>query len=81
MRFDDTKIDEAALAVLSLAAFEERGITRAWKSIDWDVMNRLYERGLIGDPRNKAKSVIFTDEGIVAARAAAEKLFSPNTRP
>ena len=81
MRFDDTKIDEAALAVLSLAAFEERGITRAWKSIDWDVMNRLNERGLIGDPRNKAKSVIFTDEGIVAARAAVEKLFSPNTRP
>ncbi|MFG1394791.1 DUF6429 family protein [Xanthobacter agilis] len=23
---------------------------RAWKSFDWDAMNRLYEKGYIGNP-------------------------------
>ncbi|WP_323009745.1 DUF6429 family protein [Paracoccus sp. (in: a-proteobacteria)] len=34
-------------------------------------MNRLYEKGFIGDPVNKAKSVWLTDEGI----ARSERLF------
>jgi hypothetical protein len=36
---------------------------RAWKGFDWDVLNRLYEKGFIGDPVNKTKSAVFTDEG------------------
>ena len=76
MRYDEAKIDEAVLAVLYLTAWEEHGLTRAWKGIDWQASNRLYERGLIDDPKNKHKSVIFTEEGLALARAAAEKLFS-----
>ena len=34
-------------------------------------MNRLHEKGFIGDPVNKAKSVWLTDEGI----ARSERLF------
>jgi Mn-dependent DtxR family transcriptional regulator len=45
--------------------------TRAWKSFDWDAMNRLYEKGYIDDPKSKAKSVIVTEEGI----KRAEELF------
>jgi hypothetical protein len=37
---------------------------RAWKGFDLDVLNRLPERGLIEDPVNKTKSVIFTEEGL-----------------
>jgi Domain of unknown function (DUF6429) len=75
MRYDETKIDEAVLAVLYLTAFEEHGVTRAWKNIDWDSTNRLFEGGLIDDPRNRNKSIVFTTEGVARAKAAAERLF------
>jgi hypothetical protein len=32
------------------------------------------ERGFIGDPKKKNKSVIFTEEGLALARASAERL-------
>ena len=76
MRYDEAKIDEAVLAVLYLTAWEEHGLTRAWKGIDWDASNRLHERGFIDDPKNKNKSVVFTEEGLARARASAERLFS-----
>jgi hypothetical protein len=42
MRYDNSKIDEAALALLYVASFNDRGLTRAWKGIDWEVSNRLF---------------------------------------
>jgi hypothetical protein len=77
MRYDESRIDEAVLAVLYLTAWEEHGSTRAWKGVDWEVTARLHARGLIDDPRNKSKSILFTDEGAALARAVAERLFSP----
>jgi hypothetical protein len=62
------KIDEVALALLSLTL---GGDGRAWKGLDWDVMNRLYDKGWILDPKNKNKSVVFTEEG----EAKADELF------
>jgi Domain of unknown function (DUF6429) len=44
-------IDDAVLALLYLTVHDR---DRAWKSFDWDALNRLYERGLIGDPVNRA---------------------------
>ena len=44
---------------------------RAWKGFDFEVMDRLFEKGYIFDPRGKAKSVVFTVEGL----ARAERLF------
>ena len=76
MHYEEEKIDEAVLAVLYLTAWEEHGLTRAWKGIDWNASNRLQERGLIDDPRTKNKSVAFTDEGLALARTSAERLFS-----
>ncbi len=61
-------IDEAALALLYLTLHDRY---RAWKGFDWDVLNRLYEKGFICDPVNKTKSVIFTDEGL----RESERLF------
>ena len=43
----------------------------AWKSFDWDTMDRLYQKDLISDPKGKTKSVILSDE----AYQRAEKLF------
>jgi hypothetical protein len=75
MRYDNTKIDEAVLAVLYLTAHDDHGAVRAWKSIDWEAMNRLFEADCIGDPRNANKSVLLTPEGVARAQAAAERLF------
>jgi hypothetical protein len=78
MGYDTNKIDEAALALLGAYAQSERGRTWAWKSLEFEISDRLFEKGLIEDPRNKKKSVNFTPAGIKAARAAAEKLFGGN---
>ena len=61
MDVDQEKIDRAVLALLYLTLHDK---FRAWKSFDWDVMNRLYEKGFICDPVNKTKSVVFTDAGL-----------------
>jgi hypothetical protein len=41
---------------------------RAWKGFDWETMNRLHNKGYIGDPVSKAKSVLVTPEGLKKAK-------------
>ncbi|MBL7212315.1 MAG: hypothetical protein ISS61_08055 [Desulfobacteraceae bacterium] len=48
---------------------------RAWKGMDWDVMNRLHEKGYIGNPKSKAKSVPLTEEGARISEALFKKHF------
>ncbi len=73
---DTGRIDEAVLGLLWLTLHDER---RAWKGHDWDVLNWLYEQGMIYDPVNKAKSVVLTDEGLARAEELFRTLFSkPN---
>ncbi len=73
MTLDTDKIDNAALAILSLTLHDG---DRVWKGIDWDITNRLFEKGLIYDPKNKAKSLTLTSEGITHARAVLAREFS-----
>ena len=70
------EIDEAVLALLHLNAFEDHGQVRAWKTLDWDAMDRLHELGLIGDPKSKAKSVPLTATGVTLAREFFRKRFA-----
>ena len=68
MEYDKDKVDEMALALIYLNSFQEeyaKGeyITRAWKDLAWEVMNRLHEKGYISDPKGKARSVVLTEEG------------------
>jgi hypothetical protein len=44
--YDEAKVDDVVLALLHLNAFNDHGAVRAWKSFDWDAMNRLHEAGL-----------------------------------
>ena len=53
MKCDTKKIDEATLALLYLVSWKEGLGVRAWKSFDWDTMNRLHEKGWISDPKSK----------------------------
>jgi hypothetical protein len=63
MEYDIDKVDEIALALLYLTTFQDKYSTRAWKGMAWEVLDRLYEKGYIGDPKGKAKSVILTEVG------------------
>jgi hypothetical protein len=76
MEYDTDKVDEATLALLYLNLFEDRWGPRAWKGMPWEAMDRLHEKGLIGDPKSKAKSVVLTEEGQMAAEEAFRKLFT-----
>jgi Domain of unknown function (DUF6429) len=75
---DTNLIDEAVLALPCLGRHDgERttGLWRSWKSFDWEVMNRLYAKGMIFDPVNKAKSVTLTEEGYRRCQELFWKLF------
>ena len=75
MDIDEDKIDDAVLALLWLTLHNERC---AWKGFDWAATDRLHRKGLIGDPVNKSKSLVLTDEGLERSEALFRKLF---TRP
>ena len=73
MNIDTEKIDEAVLALLFLTLHDG---SRAWKGLDWDAMNRLYEKGFISNPVGKAKSVVMTDKGLQESERLFSKLFA-----
>ena len=51
-------------------------IPRAWKSFDWDALGRLHAKDLILNPVSKAKSVVFTEEGLKRSEQAFYRLFA-----
>ena len=67
-----TAVEEAIVALLWLTFFDDHGQSRAWKTFERDAMDRLRERGLIYDPKSKAKSLVLTDEGKRRARDALQ---------
>ena len=77
MDHDKDKIDEYTLALLYLVTHERhKGLgARAWKGFDWDTLDRLYEKGWILDPKNKAKSVVLTEAGLVRAKQLFDQYF------
>ena len=72
MKLDTEKIDRVVLALLYLGLHDGE---RTWKGFDWDAMNRLHEKGYISDPVGKAKSVLFTEEGLAESERLLEELF------
>ena len=77
MKANPDRIDDAVLALLHLTSFTDRRgeLPRAWKGHDWDALGRLHEKGLIGDPVGKQKSIVFTDEGRERAKSLFEQMF------
>ncbi|MBB5022544.1 DUF6429 family protein [Desulfurispira natronophila] len=72
MEHNEQKIDEAVLALLYLTLHDDN---RAWKSFDWDVLGRLHEKGFIGNPVGKVKSVALTEEGLQESERLFRQLF------
>lgn len=81
MDLDYDKIDDMVLALLYLTVFSDGtcmdGSTnyRAWKGIDWEVADRLFQKDLIGNPKNKNKSIAFTKEGYERSKQLFESFF------
>jgi hypothetical protein len=73
---DTDKIDEAVLALLHLTLHDG---PRAWKGHDWEALNRLHRKGMIGDPISKAKSVVLTDRGLAESERLFKKLFETSS--
>jgi hypothetical protein len=70
MELDEDKIDDAVLAMLRLGLHDNR----VWKGFDWEAMRRLHEKGFIGNPVGKTKSVVLTEAG----RLRSEDLLARN---
>jgi hypothetical protein len=77
MNYDRDKVDDMVLALLYLTICEtDEWGSRAWKSHEWDALDRLHSRGYISDPKSKAKSVALSPEGLERARALFERTFA-----
>ena len=72
VRYNREKVDEAVLALMYLTVHDG---ARAWKGFDWDALDRLHAKGLISDPKSKAKSIVLTDEGLAQSEALFRKYF------
>jgi hypothetical protein len=75
-RIDKDLIDEAVLGLMYLTLHQVGGMSRAWKSFDWEAMGRLHAKDFILDPVGKGKSVVLTDEGKKRSEAAFHRLFA-----
>ena len=75
MDYDQDKVDEIALALLYLTSFCDQFGNRPGKGMAWEVMDRLYEKGYISDPKGKAKSVMLSEEGARLSEALFFKHF------
>jgi hypothetical protein len=77
MEYNKDKVDEMTLALLYLVMHDESEFgARAWKGFDWGTMNRLHDKGFIGNPVSKAKSVMVTPEGCEKAKELFERHFA-----
>jgi hypothetical protein len=76
---DYDRVDDGVLALMYLTWHnfaQSMGTVRAWKSFDWDALNRLHEKEMIFDPVNKAKCVMLTKEGMERSKALFERMFA-----
>lgn len=77
MDIDNDKIDDAVLALLWLTLHDQN---RAWKGFEWETLDRLHQKGMIGNPAGKAKSVVLTQEGLRSAEALFNQLYARSKR-
>jgi hypothetical protein len=77
---DRKKLLEVGLAMLHLTAHGDKRGARAWKGMNWDLLDAPHEEGWISDPKRKAKSFAFTGQGERLADELFEKHFGQGSR-
>jgi hypothetical protein len=75
MEYDKDKVDEMVLALLFLTSSRDQYATRAWKGLNWEALDRLYQKGYISDPREKSPNVALSEEGAKLSRELFFKHF------
>ncbi len=75
MEYNEDKVDETALALMYLTTFKDGIAYCSWKGLDWDILNRLHEKGLISDPKSKAKSIVLSDKAVKMSEQLFKKHF------
>lgn len=70
--YDQRRVEGAVLALMHPPAQSGRLRMAGMEELPVEATDGLHERGLIGDPRSKAKPVALTDEGA----QLAEQLFT-----
>jgi hypothetical protein len=75
--YDREKVDEIVLALMYLTLHDSY---RAWKGFDWEVLDRLYEKGWIENPQSKAKSVLLTEEGLAKSVSLFQHYFGVSNK-
>lgn len=73
----ESRIDDAILALLLLGLHDGR---RAWKTFDWETLDRLHVKGYISNPATSAKSITFSATGLKMAQEKFGALFDKNQR-
>lgn len=66
MTYDRSRAGELTLALMYLTLHDD---VRVWKGYSWDVLDHLFQQGLISDPRSRARSVVLTEDGLARSRA------------
>jgi hypothetical protein len=74
------KLSEVGLAMLYLTSFTDATVVRAWKGLDWDLLDLLHEQGWIADPKGKTKSVVLTEEGARLSEEFFTRHFAPSKK-
>ena len=75
MEYDKDKVDEMVLALMYLTSSHDQYGTRAWKGLDWAVLDRLHEKGYIGDPKSKGPTIALSEEGGKLSKELFDKYF------
>jgi hypothetical protein len=76
VKYNENRVDEMVLALMHLTTFKEASGFRTWKGHDWEVLDRLHQKGFIGNPKSKVRSVDLTDEGQHRSEDLFKKHFS-----
>lgn len=72
MEYDIAKLEQTILALLGAFEFENG---RVWKRYEFAIMEALYTKGYISDPRGRAESVHLTESGMALAKELANVHF------
>lgn len=80
MEEESRLLEDLTLLLLYAQSWQEKVgeslyVARSWKSYDFNVLDRLTEKGYITSSR-RAKSVILTDDGLKRGRELERRLLS-----
>ena len=75
MEYNQEKVDDMILALLFLTSSTDKYGTRAWKGLDWQVLDRLYKKGYISDPREKGPTMQLSDAGAERSKQLFDEHF------